>query len=158
MIKMIGAMSLDRAIGAYEGKKGRLPWHENRVVPGDLEYMGRKTWESLGSQPLPNRQNIVVSSKMREKFDGVKIVRSIKEIIGWAFEGDLIFIGGSSVFSEAQRYVDEIIITLIPFKAYEHYNTESLVYFPEINTKIFNKKTVSHHPINPELRIIRYRK
>ena len=54
------------------GANGDLPW--GRKLPADLAnfkrlttggsiVMGRKTFESIGSKPLPNRENIVVSSR-----------------------------------------------------------------------------------------------
>lgn len=54
------------------GKQGGLPWH----LPDDLRFfmrytlgkpvlMGRKTFESIGSKPLKNRLNMVLSSKAR---------------------------------------------------------------------------------------------
>ena len=53
------------------GENGDLPW--GRSLPADLAHfkeittggniiMGRKTYESIGSRPLPNRKNIVLSS------------------------------------------------------------------------------------------------
>ena len=65
-IAMIVAYDQHRAIG----KHGNLPW--GRSLPADLAHfkklttgasviMGRKTFESIGSRPLPNRENIVIS-------------------------------------------------------------------------------------------------
>lgn len=64
MITLIGACGLNREIG----RNNKLLWH----LPNDLKYfkqqtegdaivMGRKTYESIGSKPLPNRANIVMS-------------------------------------------------------------------------------------------------
>lgn len=63
-IALIAAMSDNRIIG----KDGTLPWR----VPSDLKrfkeltmdkviVMGRKTFESIGSKPLPGRTNIVIT-------------------------------------------------------------------------------------------------
>ena len=63
--KAIAAMSLNRVIGA--GNK--IPWHLpedfkwfKQMTSGHVVIMGRKTFESLGGKPLPNRINIVLSS------------------------------------------------------------------------------------------------
>ncbi len=62
--KAIAAMSLNRVIGA--GNK--IPWHLpedfkwfKKMTSGHVVIMGRKTFESLGNKPLPNRINIVLS-------------------------------------------------------------------------------------------------
>lgn len=61
------------------GKDGGIPWH----LPADLKHfkeitehsvviMGRKTWESLPdvAKPLPNRINIIVTSRARQDVVG----------------------------------------------------------------------------------------
>ena len=63
---------IGRTIKGGIGKKNTLPWK----LPSDLKMfkkittsgssknsviMGRKTFESIGSRPLPNRLNIVIS-------------------------------------------------------------------------------------------------
>src|SRR5699024_5906766 len=64
-IKHVVATDLKGCIG----KDGKMPWH----IPADLKrfrelteggvvIMGRKTFESLGCKPLPNRCNIIISS------------------------------------------------------------------------------------------------
>ena len=65
---IIVAYDKNRAIG----QNGDMPW--GRSLPADLVnfkrltrnsnvIMGRKTFESIGSRPLPDRENIVISSK-----------------------------------------------------------------------------------------------
>ena len=46
-----------------------IPWHISedfkhfkRTTTGGIIVMGRRTWESLGSKPLPNRENVVITS------------------------------------------------------------------------------------------------
>ena len=66
MLGAIWAQSVDGIIGDGED----MPWH----LPEDLKHfkdttsghpiiMGRRTWESLPFKPLPNRKNIVLSSR-----------------------------------------------------------------------------------------------
>jgi dihydrofolate reductase len=64
VISLIAAVATDGAIG----KGNSMPWHISddlkyfkRVTFGKCVIMGRKTWESLGSKPLPGRDNIIIS-------------------------------------------------------------------------------------------------
>ena len=52
------------------GKNNMLPWHISedlinfkKITSNHTIIMGRRTWESLPKKPLPNRRNIVLSSK-----------------------------------------------------------------------------------------------
>lgn len=67
VIKMIVATDQDRAIG----KGNELPWKHKgdmkcfrKTTTGNIVVMGRKTFESMGSKPLPNRYNIVLTSSL----------------------------------------------------------------------------------------------
>lgn len=62
--KAIAAMSLNRVIG----NGNQIPWHLpedfkwfKQVTTGNVVVMGRKTFESLGGKPLPNRLNVVLT-------------------------------------------------------------------------------------------------
>lgn len=105
------------------GEAGALPWS----LPGDLAYfrrittrgpsaiiMGRRTWESFGSKPLPRRTNIVISATLYvAKFNDVEqkdvanvvFVRSLPAAIDAIPEGAEAFvIGGARLYAEAARY------------------------------------------------------
>ena len=82
--KAIAAMSENRVIG--EGN--RIPWHLpddfkwfKRMTSGNVVIMGRKTFESLGNKPLPNRINIVLS-----RHPG-KLQTDLPEVFGEAWVG-----------------------------------------------------------------------
>jgi dihydrofolate reductase len=57
------------------GKNGDLPWPHN---PADLKWfkectvggvvaMGKRTWDSLPTKPLPNRNNVVITSSEMDR-------------------------------------------------------------------------------------------
>jgi dihydrofolate reductase len=78
--------------------------------------MGRKTWESLPKKPLPNRINVVFSTR---PIDGVDVVGSMREYHEYiAAHDELIenvyIIGGSSIYNMflEDGLVDEIICTV----------------------------------------------
>ena len=170
MIRIIGAITLDRAIGVYETKKGRLPWEQDEAK-GDLAYfkeltkhqsiiMGRKTFESIDNKSLPERKNFVISSQgvsnpKEEHFVERSIGAAIDVSTGLWPSKDIWIIGGERIFSEGMRFADEILLTVIPIKAYERFDTDKLVYFPSI-TNNFERVSVSQHPMSNLLRIIRY--
>ena len=82
--KAIAAMSLNRVIGAGNA----IPWHLpedfkwfKQMTSGNVVIMGRKTFESLGNKPLPNRINIVLS-----RHPG-KLQKQFPEVFGQAWVG-----------------------------------------------------------------------
>ena len=100
------------------GKDGTLPWHisedlENfkRLTSGSTIVMGRNTWQSLPIRPLPERRNIVLSSK---EIPNVECYTSVEECIE-TLDGDgtekLFVIGGSTVYSNFIHRADELHIT-----------------------------------------------
>ncbi|MDR3311808.1 MAG: dihydrofolate reductase [Spirochaetaceae bacterium] len=129
-IIIIAAISENRVIG----KDGGLPWH----IPDDLRHfreltdgcpciMGRKTYESLPNRPLPNRENIVVSSQLREYGAGVRVFPSLEEAIGYCKDRGKVFVcGGGSLYNRAIALADTIELTLV------HRTVEGDTWFPAI--------------------------
>lgn len=174
MIRLIAGISLDRAIGVYETKKGKLPWglKEARgdlalfrqVTDNDIVIMGRKTWESIGSKPLTNRLCFIVSSKETVSIAGAETpadtVPSVQAAISEAKEGwpdkNIWIMGGAEIFREGMQYADEIFLTVVPFKAFKRFKPAQLVYFPQVDEGRFQIRECETHPINSRLRIIRY--
>lgn len=119
------------------GVNGTLPWH----IPEDLQrfkmlttghtvIMGRKTWESIGSKPLPKRKNIIVSSSLSiwAKPGRYKAAVTLGGAILCAGTPDEIFIiGGERIFKEALSIADRAYITIIDK---EIKVTKDAAYFP----------------------------
>ena len=68
------------------GNKGSLPWHFSedlkhfkKTTTGFPILMGRGVFEELGSKPLPNRQNIVLSTT--RNYDNVACYSSLEQAI-----------------------------------------------------------------------------
>ncbi len=113
---LIVAMTQDQVIG----KDNQMPWHISadlklfkRITSGQTVIMGRKTFDSLG-KPLPNRNNIVISSSMQPT-EGITIARSINEALdaGLGFGTDIFFIGGATIYKEALLFVDNMHISWV---------------------------------------------
>ena len=93
------------------GKDGGIPWkcpedmkNFKRLTIGNVVVMGRKTWESIGSKPLPNRVNLVLTSKLgKDVMGSVYFLNSIEQILIWYMlrpESNMFIIGGSRLYDE----------------------------------------------------------
>lgn len=111
---LIVAYGRDGEIGAH----GDLPWGRN--LPGDLAHfkrrttggsiiMGRRTFESIGRKPLPNRENIVVSSTPTG-VSGVLTALSLESAYALA-RYSIFIIGGARLYRAALPTVDVIYAT-----------------------------------------------
>lgn len=107
------------------GYQNKLPWTNiqgdlprfKRLTEGHPVVMGRNTWDSLPKKPLPNRINIVVTSRPFVE-DGVA---SINRLINYP---DLYWlIGGAKLIEQAWPYINEIHLT----KVYDHYTCDTFI-------------------------------
>ena len=87
---------------------------------GSTMLMGYKTYESLGSQPLPKRLNLVLTRKKNvELKDNMMIVDDLEKTINDFKQNypndDLYIIGGASVYNKSLELglVDEVLITIV---------------------------------------------
>ena len=140
-VAQIAAISNNRCIG----KDNNLPWH----IPNDLKHfkalttaetdayvdsglkgiviMGRKTFESIGSKPLPKRVNFIITTQMDyakqkglEGLGDVHVVHNLDDALthaanvahGLKFE-TIWVIGGERVFKNALMFTDRIELTIV---------------------------------------------
>ena len=132
IISQIAAMTRNRVIG----KDNRLPWRLpadmaffKRTTTGHHVIMGRKNYEAE-KKPLPNRTNIVVTSKADYKAEGCIVVHSIKDGIDLARkngETECFIIGGGEIYQESLEMTDQIYLTIIDTEM------DGDVFFPELN-------------------------
>src|SRR5579872_5199461 len=103
-ISLIAAMSQNGVIG----QNNKLPWH----IPEELKYfksktlnkpviMGRKTFESMGCKPLPNRINIILTKEKSFEAKGCIVVHSIEEALKTVkgYE-EVMVIGGANIYEQ----------------------------------------------------------
>lgn len=140
---MVVAYDLQRGIGAG----GDLPWgrslptdlaHFRKITSGGTVIMGRKTFESIGSKPLPDRENIVLSSK---PLKSVTTATSLSEALKKA-QHNIFIIGGERVFSEALLLADTIYATEV-----DHHFKQGDVFFPALG-KDWQETSRTHHPVD----------
>lgn len=118
------------------GKDGDLPWH----YPEDLKYfkrttmghpliMGRVVFEELFEEPLPGRENIVLSRS--RNYDHVPTFSSFDDALEYVKDEELVFlIGGGEVYRQFLNRCDKLFVTEI------HQEYEGDTYFPEYRDEI----------------------
>lgn len=116
MISIIVAIAQNGTIG----DNNSLLWHIKEdmrffrtTTSGHAVIMGRKTFESLGSKPLPKRKNIVIT-RSDLTFEGALTAHSLDEAISMA-EGDeeTFIIGGAQIYRAALAVADRMYITRV---------------------------------------------
>jgi len=143
-ISLIAAMADDRAIGI----ENRLPWK----LPADMKWfrrhtvgkpivMGRKTFESFGGRPLPERSNIVITRDEGYQAEGAVVVHTIKEAIAAAGNvEEVMIIGGESFYRQMLPHADRFYITLV------HGSFEADAWFPEFDWDNWTEVSREEHP------------
>ncbi len=144
IVSQIAAMAKNRVIGSNL----KLPWH----IPEDLKFFkdttkghiiiqGRKTYESLGYRPLPNRLNIILTRNPEAVpfHKDIVVFTNLKEALDYAQTktgewGDEVFIGGGEeIYRQALPYTDRIYLTVID----KEFDGDTR--FPEFDQKIFRE-------------------
>ena len=108
----------------------------------NIVVMGRKTWESIGEKPLPNRCNIIITSQ----YNGVHpytgstldsnttaIFMPIEAFYHWydwlmKMGKDMYIIGGGRIYEELLHLCERVYVTRLD-KVYQDADT----YFPNID-------------------------
>src|SRR5436853_7228528 len=115
---MTAAVSPENVIGLH----GQVPWKHpgdmrrfKRVTAGGVVIMGRLTWESMASQPIPKRRNIVISRSAVPNVEHYPTIDgALAKLDEERYAGDVWFIGGARIYEEAMRVCDVIDLTYVP--------------------------------------------
>ncbi|MDH5601838.1 MAG: type 3 dihydrofolate reductase [Gammaproteobacteria bacterium] len=142
-ISMIAAMTEDRVIGI----ENTLPWK----LPNDMKWfrqntlgkpivMGRKTFESFGAKPLPQRTNIIITRDPSYQADDCIVVYSIDEALKAAGDVDeVMIIGGASFYQQMLPKADRMYLTFVEA------TLEGDAWFPEFDLNDWNETESIHH-------------
>ena len=131
-LSIIVAMAENRAIG----RNGDLIWHNSRdlkqfkkITTGHTVIMGYKTYLSLPNhKALPNRRNIILSSRLDEAPEGFELADSINAALDMVKDEEEVFImGGGMVYEQFLPLADRLYLTRIG-KCFE-----ADTYFPYVN-------------------------
>ena len=146
MIAAIVAIDNNWGIG-YDGELlERIPEdmkYFRELTEDNIVIMGRKTWDSLPIKPLPNRDNLIISSTLHlnfSEYEGYRVnTSSIKWVefyltllkVGYAIPNnnkDIFIIGGGSIYEQLLPFCDTVYLTHI---GKDHKNVDT--YFPRID-------------------------
>lgn len=136
-----------RARNGAIGKDGDLPWrlsddliHFKNTTRGCPVIMGRKTWESLPRQPLPGRDNIVLSRDGQYSAPEARVFTSMSAAIatGRALaeakgKRELFVVGGGAIYTAALQFADRLYVTDVDT------DIDGDAFFPEFDTSRFKE-------------------
>lgn len=117
------------------GKNNDLLWHISddlkrfkKLTTGNVIVMGKRTFLSLPKGALPNRENIVITTKPNKQAAGCTMASSIEDAIEkMSFEKENFIIGGGMVYKQFLPLVNKLYVTKV------HASFEADTFFPEIN-------------------------
>lgn len=157
IVSLIAAVDSKNGIGL----NGIMPWGH---IKDDMQFfrstttgypviMGRVTFESLGSKPLPKRKNIVISSSINNeiKYDNLSFDNSFEDVLSKLLlekYNQIFIIGGESIYKKALDYADRVYLTHIN----KDYNCDR--FFPEMDKSLFNSnklKSFIYNDINVDI-------
>ena len=149
-IAIVVAYDKNRGIGTG----GDLPWgrslpvdlaHFKELTTGGAVVMGRKTYESIGGRPLPNRKNIVLSTGEVVGAIGAKNFAQALQLASEEPNQDIFVIGGERVFAEALPEVDTIYATEVDYSF-----SDADVFFPQINVNQWEETSRTSQKANEQ--------
>jgi dihydrofolate reductase len=149
ILSAIAAMAENRVIG----QDGTLPWR----LPEDMKFfktktsghamiMGRKTFDSFGGRPLPNRLHIVITRQtdfvLPAAFTDACVFHSPEEALAFVrstpiterWGNEAFVIGGGEIYRAMMPLTGRIYLTEI------HRSFEGDARFPEFDKSVFIEK------------------
>lgn len=156
MINCIVAVERNQGIG-FNGQmpwphlKGDMSWFKNQTK-GHVVIMGSTTWKSIGSKPLPNRINVVISRTNDYSGPGRADHTFSDPDTALTFcqneylDQDIFIIGGSAIYKHYLQNIDKFYVTEINsnFECDTFFN---LTYVQKNFTTVINHATFND-PIN----------
>lgn len=140
------------------GKNNHLPWkltedlrRFKNLTMGHIVVMGRKTFDSLPSGPLPNRIHIVITSnkslynETNEYIHYIPLDDSTNYIMTLyeKTKKDVFIIGGATMYEHFFSMIKRFHITLVKIKVSGSEN--ELVYFPKHPSYFLSSEFLGQH-------------
>ena len=143
MVSLIWAMATNRVIGI----NNQLPWK----LPADMKWfrqntlgkpiiMGRKTFESFGGKPLPDRKNIIVTQDRNYSTPLAVVCHSIDSALEQASDAEeVMIIGGMSLYEQTLPIADKLYMTVVDA------DVEGDAWFPEFDMNDWDLMECHNH-------------
>lgn len=143
MVSLIWAMTDERVIGINNSLPWKLPadmkWFRQHTL-GKPIIMGRKTFESFGSKPLPQRLNIIVTNDGDYQAKGALVSTSIEQALTLAGDvEEVMIIGGSSLYQQTLPLAHRLYMTIV------HADVQGDAWFPEFDLQQWREVQRSEH-------------
>jgi dihydrofolate reductase len=142
MISIIVAMAEDNVIGIENRLPWRLPedmaWFRRHTL-GKTVVMGRSTYESIG-RPLPERRNVIITRDPAFTAPGCVVAHSLDEALAAAGEGEVMVIGGASVYRQLLPRADRLYLSEV------HAHIDGDAWFPPIDRREWRETERHEHP------------
>lgn len=158
-------VAIDQAYGI--GINNKLPWPKLKedlqwfksITTNQIVLMGSNTWTSIGSRPLPNRINCVISKSnihgpnfifLNPEY-GIEFCKKIYK------DRELFVIGGQQIYDSTMHLINRFYITHIDQK----YDCDKFFDMNYVEKNYKNQKLIKEFEetdIRPKLKIIEYTK
>ena len=137
------------------GQNGHMPWpflapdmrHFRLTTLHKTVIMGSRTFESLNSRQLPQRENIVVTRNPRKykRFEYLTFVSNPQEVFEEFIDSneELMVIGGAQLYQAALPFASTLYITKI-YKDYPQADT----FFPKYNEQDYEFVEAGHSQLD----------
>lgn len=148
IVTMIAALGVCGEIGRNNDLMWKLKGdmrHFRSYTTGKVVIMGRKTFESIGSKPLPDRLNIVVSAQEDYYPDGVVTMRSPQKALEYAeqYGVEVVVIGGQKIYEAFMPLCNKLVLTHV---CQEFHDADA--FFPPLDGSSWNVVSESHTHIS----------
>ncbi|MCH8568277.1 MAG: dihydrofolate reductase [Balneolales bacterium] len=154
------------------GNKGSLPWklpedlrHFKQTTMGKPLLMGRKTFESIGSKPLPGRPCYVLSKKLSagrplknrlaNKENAFTVFESETEAISYFNTSDydeVVIVGGAETYKLFLPHCNRLIISLV----YGEFTGDT--YFPDYSNLLNTSFKLSSSTSYNDFQVLEYKR
>lgn len=143
VIKMIVAYANNRIIGS----NNQIPWKLSNdlkrfkeLTTNNVVVMGRKTFESIGSKPLPDRTNIVLTRNKELTHPDIFTFQDIPTLMNFinTYMNDKIIyiIGGAEIYNQFLSLCDEILATEV------HSEVTGDTFFPTLSDRVWTQSDI----------------
>ncbi len=134
MISLIAAVAQNGVIGYRNAMPWNLPndfrWFKEKTFGKQL-IVGRKTFESIGKKPLPNRSHVILTTQRAYEIPSdcnCVLAHSIDQVLALTQENqETMVCGGGIVYQQFLPTADRMYLT------YVHHDFEGDVFFPEFS-------------------------